>query len=263
MLLAALLWPTHPMWHLAQPTEYWRAALAALLGLVLAGAAHAVPQCELAGEAVNPANGFTTAGKSGLMRCTDADGPVRLREQTLQDGRLDGPARWVYRDGSRKEHSTNAGGNRHGLAREWDARGTLRREENLDDGQPVGLLKTFAEAGHLQFTLLQRVHQGAGFFCSAQTMVPAGGTIFASFVFDGHDRTSSTSTPAVAGCATYFSSVDRLSVTNLSAPSIATTRRGLRNGSVSSSDRTFDHCASSPRIAVHANAGSASPKSSG
>lgn len=150
MLLAALLWPTHPMWHLAQPTERWRAALAALLGLLLAGAAHAVPQCELAGEPVNPANGFTTAGKSGLMRCTDADGPVRLREQTLQDGRLEGPARWVYRDGSRKEHSTNARGNRHGLAREWDAQGTLRREENLDDGQPVGPQKTFAEAGHLQ-----------------------------------------------------------------------------------------------------------------
>lgn len=125
--------------------------LAALLALwLLAGAAHAVPQCELGGEPVNPANGFTTAGKSGLMRCTDLEGPVRLREQTLQEGRFIGPARWVYRDGSRKEHSTNARGNRHGLAREWDAQGTLRREENLDDGQPVGPQKTYAAAGYLQ-----------------------------------------------------------------------------------------------------------------
>lgn len=138
------------MWLLMSPAERLRAALAVLAGLCLAGAVHAVPQCELAGEPVNPANGFTTAGKSGLMRCTDDDGPVRLREQTLQDGRLIGPARWVYRDGSRKEHSTNARGNRHGLARAWDAQGTLRREENLDDGEPVGPQKTYAESGHLQ-----------------------------------------------------------------------------------------------------------------
>jgi len=135
---------------LMRPAEPSHAVLAAVLGLWLAGAAHAAPKCELAGEPVNPANGFTTAGKSGLMRCTDDDGPVRLREQTLQYGRFVGPARWVYRDGSRKEHSTNPRGNRHGLAREWDAKGTLRREENLDDGQPVGPQKTFAEAGHLQ-----------------------------------------------------------------------------------------------------------------
>lgn len=62
---------------------------AGLLALCLfAGLAHAVPRCELNGESVNPSTGFTTAGKSGLMRCTDDDGPVRLREQMLRDGRV-------------------------------------------------------------------------------------------------------------------------------------------------------------------------------
>jgi len=63
------------------------AALLALLCL-LAGPAHAVARCELNGASVNPVNGFTTAGQSGLMRCTDGEGPVRLREQILRDGRV-------------------------------------------------------------------------------------------------------------------------------------------------------------------------------
>jgi antitoxin component YwqK of YwqJK toxin-antitoxin module len=36
------------------------------------------------------------------------------------------------------------------MAREFDARGTLRREEHLLDGMAVGEQKLFAEAGHLQ-----------------------------------------------------------------------------------------------------------------
>ena len=44
------------------------AALLALLPL----AAQAVQDCELNGQHVNPANGHTTAGKSGLMRCKNS-----------------------------------------------------------------------------------------------------------------------------------------------------------------------------------------------
>jgi len=111
---------------------------------------HAVPQCELNGEAVNPANAQTTAGKSGVMRCTDDRGELRLREQTVRDGRFEGPVRLVLRDGTRKEYSVNDRGNRHGVSREFDAGGTLRREEHLVDGQAVGEQKQFAEAGHLE-----------------------------------------------------------------------------------------------------------------
>ncbi len=110
----------------------------------------AVQRCELNGESVNPNNGHTTAGKSGVMRCTDEDGAVRLREQTLREGRFEGPVVMVLRDGERREYSVNERGNRHGLARTYDARGTLRKEEQLENGTAAGVQKTFAEAGHLQ-----------------------------------------------------------------------------------------------------------------
>jgi antitoxin component YwqK of YwqJK toxin-antitoxin module len=120
-----------------------------LLGLS-SGLALAVPQCELNGESVSPSNGHTTAGKSGVMRCTDDSGPVRLREQTLRDGRFEGPVRFVMASGERREYSVNARGNRDGVVREWDARGTLRREENLDNGQAIGEQRAYAVSGRLQ-----------------------------------------------------------------------------------------------------------------
>lgn len=110
----------------------------------------AVQRCELNGENVNPNNGHTTAGKSGVMRCTDDSGSVRLREQTLRDGRFVGPVVMVLADGERREYSVNERGNRHGLARTFDAKGTLRQEESLDDGSAAGVQKRFAEAGHLR-----------------------------------------------------------------------------------------------------------------
>ena len=58
---------------------------------LLSTPAWAVQRCELNGESVNPNNGHTTAGKSGVMRCTDEDGQVRRREQTLHEGRFVGP----------------------------------------------------------------------------------------------------------------------------------------------------------------------------
>ena len=131
-----------------RPERLSRVLLA--LSLMLSAPAWAVQRCELNGESVNPNNGHTTAGKSGVMRCTDDSGSVRLREQTLRDGRFVGPVVVVLSDGERREYSVNERGNRHGVARTFDGKGTLRREENLDDGSNVGLQKVFAEAGHLQ-----------------------------------------------------------------------------------------------------------------
>ncbi|QHE88285.1 toxin-antitoxin system YwqK family antitoxin [Hydrogenophaga sp. BPS33] len=121
-----------------------------LVAVLLCASAHAIPRCELNGESVNPNNGHTTAGKSGVMRCTDEDGSVRRREQTLRDGRFVGPVVMVLADGERREYSVNDKGNRHGLARSFDSKGTLRKEENLDNGSHVGVQKQFAEAGYLQ-----------------------------------------------------------------------------------------------------------------
>lgn len=124
--------------------------LAALLSALLCANAHAVFNCELNGESVSRSNGNTTAGKSGLMRCTDDTGNVRRLDQTLRDGRFVGPVVMVLADGERREYSVNERGNRDGVARTFDSKGTLRREENLEDGTAVGLQKKFAEAGHLE-----------------------------------------------------------------------------------------------------------------
>lgn len=120
------------------------------IATLMGAPAWAVQRCELNGESVNPNNGHTTAGKSGVMRCVDEDGQVRRREQTLREGRFVGPVVMVLADGERREYSVNERGNRHGVARTFDGKGTLRKEENLEDGSAVGVQKTFAEAGHLQ-----------------------------------------------------------------------------------------------------------------
>ncbi|MES2840693.1 MAG: hypothetical protein V4794_10470 [Pseudomonadota bacterium] len=125
-----------------------------LLSLVVcalcSATAWAIPRCELNGESVSPYNGNTTAGKSGLMRCVDDDGQVRRLDQTLRDGRIHGPVVMELADGERREYSVNERGNRDGLARTFDGKGRLRKEENLEDGSAVGVQKNFAEAGHLQ-----------------------------------------------------------------------------------------------------------------
>jgi antitoxin component YwqK of YwqJK toxin-antitoxin module len=130
--------------------RFERHLLGGMAALMIAVPAWAVPRCELNGESVNPNNGHTTAGKSGVMRCTDEDGPVRRREQTLLEGRFVGPVVMVLADGERREYSVNERGNRHGLARTFDGRGTLRMEENLDNGSNVGVQMRFGESGDLQ-----------------------------------------------------------------------------------------------------------------
>lgn len=124
--------------------------LGLMAALMIGAPAWAVQRCELNGESVNPNNGHTTAGKSGVMRCVDEDGQVRRREQTLSEGRFVGPVVMVLANGERREYSINDRGNRHGLARTFDGKGTLRKEENLDNGSHVGVQKNFAEAGYLQ-----------------------------------------------------------------------------------------------------------------
>ena len=60
----------------------------ALAGLActLPLATQAIRVCELDAQPVNPANGSTTAGKTGSMRCREGDGGPVVREQELQRG---------------------------------------------------------------------------------------------------------------------------------------------------------------------------------
>ena len=53
-------------------------------------ASAAVYDCDIDGEHVNPANGSTTAGKTGIMKCVDRDTRKLVREQEYRDGRAVG-----------------------------------------------------------------------------------------------------------------------------------------------------------------------------
>ena len=160
-----------------------------VLGALFSAHVWAVQNCELNGESVSRANGHTTAGKSGVMRCTIESGPVRRLDQTLRDGKTVGPVLMVLADGERREYSLNERGNRDGVARTFDAKGTLRKEENFEDGSAVGVQKNFAEAGHLQelhFAAGRRTVLTIGYLadgrltelrCAAVTLVPQDGEV--------------------------------------------------------------------------------------
>ncbi|MBN9410454.1 MAG: hypothetical protein J0H69_15000 [Burkholderiales bacterium] len=110
-------------------------------------AAHAVQDCELNGEAVNPANGNTTAGKTGLMRCKDRDSGQMRREQELKNGKFMGLVRH-YQDGRLfKEHSVNEQGNMDGRAREFAANGQVVYDTTYENGRRTGLLRAWYDSG--------------------------------------------------------------------------------------------------------------------
>ena len=134
--------------------------LASSTGLSLAAAcfaapALAIPVCELNGQPVNPNNGYTTEGKTGLMRCRDGEGGPVVREQELQQGRFMGVVRY-FKDGAvEREHRVNERGNRDGLAREWSraeagAKPTLVKEETYRDGRNTGIARTWYPSGQLR-----------------------------------------------------------------------------------------------------------------
>lgn len=125
------------------------ANLAFALGLCVS-TAHAVQDCELNGVGVNPANGNTTAGKTGLMRCKDRDSGVVQREQELKSGVFMGLVRFYEQGRLVKEHSVNAKGNMDGRAREFAPSGQLVREATYDDGHTVGLVRSFYPTGQLR-----------------------------------------------------------------------------------------------------------------
>lgn len=128
-----------------------------IAGVVLAGIAgtgHAVQVCELNGQSVNPANGNTTAGKTGLMRCREGEGGPVVREQELRDGKFMGIVRY-YKDGVlEREHSVNERGNQEGLAREFAAtkgdKNAVLREQTYRNGSTVGIARTWYPSGQLK-----------------------------------------------------------------------------------------------------------------
>jgi len=128
------------------------AALAALCQLPLA---LAVQVCELDGQHVNPSNGATTAGKTGLMRCREGEGGPVVREQELQQGKFMGLVRYYKDDALEREFRVNERGNRDGLLREWarpegGGKSVLVREETLRDGRNFGIARSWYPTGQLR-----------------------------------------------------------------------------------------------------------------
>lgn len=125
-----------------------------LLLLALPLACHAVQVCELNGESVNPANGHTTAGKTGLMRCREGEGGLLQREQELQEGKFVGIVR-SYKNGVlERDYSVNERGNRDGLSREYaakpGAKNPLLHEETQRNSRTVGLTRSWYASGTLR-----------------------------------------------------------------------------------------------------------------
>ena len=124
--------------------------VAGLVGaLLLLGArpAYAAQDCEINGIGVNPADGNTTAGKTGLMRCKDHDSHELVSEHEVQGGAFVGLVR-VYENGKlTKEYAVNASGNMDGRAREFSSNGQVVRDAVYDDGHETGLVRSFYPSG--------------------------------------------------------------------------------------------------------------------
>jgi antitoxin component YwqK of YwqJK toxin-antitoxin module len=118
--------------------------------IVLAKGAIAVQDCDLNGQAVNPANGYTTEGKTGLMRCRDRDNGQVVREEELKAGKFVGLVRHYKGGWVEKEYSVNEKGNRDGRAREFYAEGKVAREEIYRNGSVVGTSRSWYPNGALK-----------------------------------------------------------------------------------------------------------------
>jgi len=127
-----------------------------ILMLALPLASHAVQVCDLAGEHVNPANGHTTAGKTGLMRCREGEGGPLQREQELKDGKFVGVVRFYKNGVLERDYSVNERGNREGLSREYaatpGAKNPLLHEETQRNSRTVGLSRSWYPSGTLRRT---------------------------------------------------------------------------------------------------------------
>ncbi|MEO7887193.1 MAG: hypothetical protein ABI893_12010 [Polaromonas sp.] len=112
--------------------------------------AHAMQDCEVNGESVNPNHGGTTAGKTGIMRCKDRDSGQLMHEQELQGGKFMGVVRY-YREGKlQRDYSVNERGNQHGRAREFAPGGQVLRDSTYDNGSEMGLARGFHANGQLR-----------------------------------------------------------------------------------------------------------------
>lgn len=133
----------------------------------LISAQAAVLDCEVAGKSVNPNNGYTTEGVTGLMRCIDRDTQLLSREQELVAGKYIGLERFYEKGELQREFRINARGNREGRALTFAPGGKIIADEFLQDGQSIGLQKRYFPSGAISrlsfYELVEKNNPGNSF----------------------------------------------------------------------------------------------------
>ncbi len=115
--------------------------------LALTTPALAAQDCDIDGIRVNPDNGSTTQGKTGLMRCRDRDSGQPLRDQELRNGDYVGLVRYYDKGVVQREYHVNQRGNRQGQAREFHPDGRLALEGTYRDGKAIGITRSWHKNG--------------------------------------------------------------------------------------------------------------------
>jgi len=108
--------------------------------MVLAAGAHAaVLDCHIDGHPVNPSNGSTYAGKTGIMKCVDRETRNFVREEEYRSGKAIGYRKSVDFQGNTSVGHYNEQGNRDGEFKLYDKNGTLVSDERYANSDLTGL----------------------------------------------------------------------------------------------------------------------------
>jgi antitoxin component YwqK of YwqJK toxin-antitoxin module len=124
--------------------------------LTLIGFTFSVPSfarildCEVNGASVNPNNGSTTKGVTGLMRCIERETRLIAREQALVNGVYVGVDKFYEKGKLIRDGAVNAKGNREGAYKTYSSTGILLTDEQYLGGANLGLQKSFYESGSLR-----------------------------------------------------------------------------------------------------------------
>jgi antitoxin component YwqK of YwqJK toxin-antitoxin module len=106
--------------------------------------------CEVNSKSVDPNNGSSTAGVTGLMRCVERDSRLIAREQALVNGSYIGVNKFYEKGKLIRDGNVNAKGNREGSNKTYSQSGVLLTDEMYLQGANIGLQKSFYEAGSLR-----------------------------------------------------------------------------------------------------------------
>ena len=99
----------------------------------------AVSRCEVGGKPVSPYDGSTTAGVTGMMRCTEEATGLLASERELRSGVFMGLSRFFDAAGKiQRERMINERGNTEGFDREFWPNGKLKSESVQANGSTRG-----------------------------------------------------------------------------------------------------------------------------